>query len=106
MANKKTAPPGANVTEETVVDEAAEKMSKISTQQKTFDLFLETLKEEEAKSLKPRSGDYEVIKDLSSAEVQKLQAEERLVGFQKFGNQRVCLVLKEAFIEKKESLKK
>lgn len=106
-----------DVNEVEVNDESAE-MSKTSKQQKSFDGYLVALREKEAKSLKPRSGDYEVLEDVSEKDIRALQGfdEEnptlppnpqnaRLVGFQKFGKGNVCFVLKEAFIAKKESLK-
>ena len=106
MGKRRTAPPGASITEDTEKNEAGDRMSKVSSQAKTFDNYILALKEAEAKSLKPRSGDYEVLKDVPQKEVMQLQEDKRLVGFQQFGKGNVCLVLKEAFITKKETLKK
>lgn len=107
---EKAAPPGASVTEDKVVDEAAEMAASTGDKKKkSFADFLAAKREVERKTLKPTSGELEVLTGISDQEVHDLQfpvETSRLVGYEKVKGVHVCFVKTLAFMKKKDDLEK
>lgn len=98
-------PKGATIVKEESDNEAGAKLQKVK-RSSSFEEFLGTMKKAEEESIKPLSGDMEVIPGINvkspagAKHLKELQNNKRLVGWDpKTGT---ALVLKEAFLEKKK----
>lgn len=101
-------PKGASVVKEENDNEAGAKLRNVK-RSSSFEEFLGTMKKAEEESIKPLSGDMEVIPniDIKSSggkkQLKDLQIAKRLVGW--YPKTGVAMVLKEAFLEKKKDNK-
>lgn len=100
MAEK---PKGATVVKDTPVNEAGAMMRK-AKRQAGFDKFIDEKRKAELESINPKSGDYEVMKNVDAETLKQLQKDKRLVGWS--NKTRTALVLKVDFAKKKEEIKK
>lgn len=97
------APKGATIVKDVLDNEAGRKLREVKKASK-FSEFLAIMKKNEEESLRPLSGDYEVMEKVDAKQLKLLQEEMRLVGWDPKTN--VALVLKVAFLEKKKNLGK
>ena len=108
------APAGARVVKEESSDEFAKKLAATSGVKNSLDDFLKVMAEEERKQMQATSGDLEVLRNVTPAQMRELQGMDakgrptgqpgRLYGWSP--KTRTALVLKKAFLEKREQLKK
>lgn len=94
-------PQGAKIVKEELNNEAGVKMNETKKSSK-FSEFIDTMKKAEQESIKPLSQDYEVIENISSGDLEKMQKDKRLVGYDPKTN--TAMVLKISFVEKKKKL--
>lgn len=97
------APKGATIVKAELDDEAGKKLRTVK-KDSSFSEFIAITKKAEEESLKPLSGDYEVLENVSKEKVRELRADKRSVGWNP--KTRTALVLKLAFLAKKAKLKK
>ncbi len=106
-------PAGATIVKEETKNEAGAKLRQ-TKRQETFDEFIETMAKAEKENVKPLSGDLEVIKNVNQKELMAFQGrfesgklnpdgQNRLHGWS--ARTRTALVLKLAFVAKKEKAK-
>ncbi len=93
-------PKGATVVKEEVSDEAGKKLREMKKTSK-FSEFIATMKRVEEESIKPLSGDLEVIEKVSANDLKQLQKDNRLYGYEPATQ--TALVLKLAFLDKKKN---
>ena len=108
MPKERKAPAGAKITKDEEKNEAAEKMAATAGKGTSMDAFLQAMKEAEERSMKPLSGDFEIIKDVSPRQLLALQGIDvlgrptgeprRLYGWDP--QTKTACVLKLAYIEK------
>lgn len=91
-------PKGATVVKEKVTDEAGDKLREVK-QVSSFAQFLAVMKKNEEEAIVAKSGDMEVIENISIADLGKMQKDKRLVGYDP--ETKTALVLKLAFLAKK-----
>jgi len=96
-------PHGATIVKQEVDNEAGKKLREVKKATK-FDDFIAITKKAEEENLKPLSGDYEVIENVSDKLLKELGDARRMVGWN--SKTRTAMVLKLAFLDKKKKLKK
>ena len=96
------APKGATIVKEELNDEAGKKLRAVK-KDSSFSEFIAKTKKAEEENIKPLSGDFEVLENVSKEEVRKLRADKRSVGWNP--KTRTAMVLKLAFLNKKAKLK-
>lgn len=111
---RSAAPAGASVVKEESKNEVAEKMAATAGAKNSLDDFLQVMAEEERKQLQATSGDLEVLRNVTPAQMREFQGMDangrptgqpgRLYGWSP--KTRTAVVLKKAFLEKREELKK
>ncbi len=94
-------PKGATIIENKLKNEVGAKL-KETKKATSFDEFIDTMSKQEIESIKPLSGDLEVITNISAKDLAQLQKEKRLHGYD--DKTKTGLVLKVAFIDKKKKL--
>ena len=89
---------GATIVKQQTNDEAGKKLREVKKAGK-FEEFLAIMKKQEEESLKPLSGDHEVITNVDEDLLKELQVDKRLVGYDP--KTKTAFVLKVAFLAKK-----
>ena len=97
MAKKALA--GATIVKEELNNEAGRKLGEMKKASK-FDEFIAITKKAEEENVKPLSGDYEVVENVSDKELKKFGEEKRMIGWEP--GTKTALVLKLSFLEKKK----
>lgn len=103
------APRGATIIKEELNDEAGKKLREVKKANK-FEEFIAISKKAEEESIKPLSGDYEILENVDAKQLKKLGDEKRIIGWEPHTDLApvpgTAMVLKVAFLEKKAKLKK
>ena len=96
-------PKGATIVREELNNEAGKKLREEKKANK-FEEFIAITKKAEEESIRPLSGDFEVLENVDDKTLKQLNEDKRMVGWEP--GPRVAMVLKVAFLEKKAKLKK